>query len=55
MKPGERFSSRVDDYQKYRPDYPQSLVDYLQAQLAVPAEHIRRQSENRVRDDKSGD
>ena len=26
MKPGERFSSRVDDYQKYRPDYPQSLV-----------------------------
>lgn len=26
MKPGERFSSRVDDYQKYRPDYPQSLL-----------------------------
>jgi SAM-dependent methyltransferase len=26
MKSSERFSSRVDDYQKYRPDYPQSLV-----------------------------
>jgi ubiquinone/menaquinone biosynthesis C-methylase UbiE len=26
MKPTERFSSRVDAYQKYRPDYPQSLV-----------------------------
>jgi ubiquinone/menaquinone biosynthesis C-methylase UbiE len=26
MKPTERFTSRVDAYQKYRPDYPQSLV-----------------------------
>ena len=26
MKPTERFSSRVDAYQKYRPEYPQSLV-----------------------------
>ena len=33
-------------------DYPQTLVDYLQAQLAVPAEHIRRHSESR--DSKKG-
>ncbi len=27
----ERFSSRVDDYAAYRPDYPESLLNYLEA------------------------
>ena len=30
MKPTERFSSRVDAYVKYRPGYPQSLLNELQ-------------------------
>jgi hemoglobin len=31
-------------------DYPQSLIDYLLNQLAIPAEHIRRHSETRSDD-----
>ncbi|HXB94879.1 MAG TPA: class I SAM-dependent methyltransferase [Puia sp.] len=29
MKPTERFSDRVEDYVKYRPHYPETVVDYL--------------------------
>ena len=35
MKSSERFSSRVDDYQKYRPDYPQSLVTEIAKQSGL--------------------
>ena len=32
-----RFSDRVDDYMRYRPDYPPALLDWLQRELAVDA------------------
>lgn len=30
-----RFSNRVDDYVRYRPDYPPALLDWLQRELGV--------------------
>jgi SAM-dependent methyltransferase len=33
FKPKERFSNRVDEYAKYRPSYPQDLVDSLVQKL----------------------
>ena len=30
-----RFSDRVDDYMRYRPDYPLALLDWLQRELGV--------------------
>ncbi|WDS36178.1 class I SAM-dependent methyltransferase [Pseudoxanthomonas sp.] len=33
----ERFTSRVADYVRYRPDYPTALVDWLHRELQVPA------------------
>ncbi len=30
-----RFSDRVDDYVRYRPDYPQALLTWLQRELGV--------------------
>jgi SAM-dependent methyltransferase len=35
MKSTERFSSRVDAYQKYRPDYPASLVAEIRKQTGM--------------------
>jgi SAM-dependent methyltransferase len=35
MKPTERFSSRVDAYQKYRPGYPESLLKQIQKQTGL--------------------
>jgi SAM-dependent methyltransferase len=32
-----RFSDRVDDYVRYRPDYPPALLDWLQRELGVTA------------------
>ena len=32
-----RFSDRVDDYVRYRPDYPLALLDWLQYELGVTA------------------
>ena len=32
-----RFSDRVDDYVRYRPDYPPGLLDWLQRELGVDA------------------
>ena len=29
LKPTERFSNRVDDYVKYRPSYPEAVIDTL--------------------------
>jgi len=29
LRPTERFSDRVEDYVRYRPDYPRALVDWL--------------------------
>ena len=35
LNPTARFSDRVDDYVRYRPDYPPALVDWLQRELGV--------------------
>jgi SAM-dependent methyltransferase len=32
-----RFSNRVDDYVRYRPDYPRALLDWLQREQGVDA------------------
>jgi SAM-dependent methyltransferase len=35
LKPLERFSERVEDYAKYRPSYPDSLLDYLDSKVGA--------------------
>ena len=35
LKPTERFSDRVADYVRYRPDYPQAMLDWLQNEHGV--------------------
>lgn len=35
LSPTTRFSDRVDDYVRYRPDYPPALLDWLQRELGV--------------------
>lgn len=34
----ERFSDRVDNYKKYRPTYPDSLLDFLQAKCGLTSD-----------------
>lgn len=36
----ERFSSRVADYVRYRPDYPPALLDWLHQDIGVPTETL---------------
>ncbi|MEG2803164.1 class I SAM-dependent methyltransferase [Stenotrophomonas sp.] len=36
----ERFSSRVADYVRYRPDYPPALLDWLHRDIGVPVETL---------------
>lgn len=36
----ERFSSRVADYVRYRPDYPPALLDWLHHEMGVPRETL---------------
>lgn len=35
LKPTERFSSRVEDYKKYRPHYPREVVDTLREECGL--------------------
>lgn len=35
MRPTERFSSRVDDYARYRPDYPPAVIELLTARCGL--------------------
>jgi len=35
-----RFSDRVDDYVRYRPDYPSALLDWLQREHAVSTDWL---------------
>jgi SAM-dependent methyltransferase len=35
LHPTARFSDRVDDYVRYRPDYPAALLEWLQRELGV--------------------
>lgn len=35
MRPSERFSSRVDDYARYRPSYPQPALDLLRQRCGL--------------------
>ena len=37
MRPTERFSSRAEDYARYRPDYPQAAIDLLAARAGLSA------------------
>lgn len=34
LDPTQRFSTRVSDYIKYRPNYPQALFDFIKTQLS---------------------
>lgn len=36
----DRFSDRVDDYERYRPGYPPALIDWLRAHGALPSSAI---------------
>jgi ubiquinone/menaquinone biosynthesis C-methylase UbiE len=36
----ERFSNRVADYVRYRPDYPPALLDWLHRHIGVPTETL---------------
>lgn len=35
MKPTERFTDRVENYVKYRPDYPKEMIRYFMAELGL--------------------
>jgi len=35
LKPKERFSNRVENYVKYRPGYPDEIIDYLEKNAAL--------------------
>jgi len=35
MRPSERFSSRVENYSRYRPDYPQAAIELLAARCGL--------------------
>jgi SAM-dependent methyltransferase len=36
----ERFSNRVDNYSKYRPDYPRQILDLLERECGLTSESI---------------
>ncbi len=40
MKPTERFSSRVENYAKYRPSYPPQILDLLREKCKLSGESI---------------
>ena len=40
LRPTERFSSRVDDYAKYRPGYPADLIPLLQREVGLSPKTI---------------
>jgi SAM-dependent methyltransferase len=36
----KRFTDRVDDYVKYRPDYPQEVLDLLKSRFGLAPSHV---------------
>jgi len=40
MKSTERFSTRVENYVKYRPGYPEEFIDYLFSNAGFLNEYI---------------
>ena len=40
LQPTKRFSDRVADYVKYRPDYPASLLEYLVDEYGLQPQHV---------------
>lgn len=38
--PTERFSSRVQDYVRYRPSYPRQVIDVLQQKCGLTSDHV---------------
>ena len=39
LNPKERFSNRVENYIKYRPGYPDELLQFLQTNIGINARH----------------
>src|SRR3989344_4383363 len=35
LNPTQRFSDRVDNYVKYRPTYPQEIIDFMTSDLGL--------------------
>ncbi|WP_353128221.1 class I SAM-dependent methyltransferase [Parapedobacter pyrenivorans] len=35
-----RFSFRAENYDKFRPNYPEALIDFLQASIPIQADHV---------------
>jgi SAM-dependent methyltransferase len=40
LSPTERFSSRVEAYIKYRPSYPQEIIEYLKKETGFSSQHL---------------
>jgi len=40
INPIQRFSNRVENYRKYRPGYPQAIIDLLTAECGLTSESI---------------
>lgn len=36
----ERFTNRVRDYARYRPEYPSEMIDFFQSELGLGKEHL---------------
>ena len=36
----ERFSTRVENYIRYRPGYPKALIDLLERECSLPANSV---------------
>ncbi len=40
LDPTARFSSRVDDYRKYRPSYPPQAIDFLEEKCGLSRDSV---------------
>jgi SAM-dependent methyltransferase len=40
LNPTQRFSTRVDNYVKYRPSYPSAIIDLLEAECALTSDTV---------------
>lgn len=40
LSPKSRFSNRVENYAKYRPDYPKEIVSFLRKTIGLTEKHI---------------
>ena len=40
LNPKSRFSNRVENYVKYRPDYPKEIIKFLRETISLTKTHI---------------